>query len=160
MGALQKTGRICFLILFMAALVLGGCGKAAIKDGSEKNEDSKKGTIPGSGEAKVDFFAMDTYITFTAYKGAAAEETLKRAKERMAELESEWSVTDEDSEIYKINHSGGKPVTVSSETAQIVSYALNMAEKTGGALEPTIYPVLTAWGFTADENRNNFSESQ
>lgn len=28
-----------------------------------------------------------------------------------------------------------------------------MAEETDGALEPTIYPVLTAWGFTTDENR-------
>lgn len=28
-----------------------------------------------------------------------------------------------------------------------------MAEETDGALEPTIYPVLTAWGFTTEENR-------
>lgn len=26
-------------------------------------------------------------------------------------------------------------------------------EETGGALEPTLYPVLTAWGFTADAHR-------
>ena len=27
-------------------------------------------------------------------------------------------------------------------------FALDMAEKTGGALDPTIYPVVAAWGFT------------
>ena len=39
---------------------------------------------------------------------------------------------------------------VSGETAELVSFALNMAEKTDGALDPTIYPVLRAWGFTTD----------
>ena len=28
-----------------------------------------------------------------------------------------------------------------------------MAKETGGALDPTIYPVLTAWGFTTGKNR-------
>lgn len=153
MDTLHKIGRAGFLILFMTALLFGGYGKETVRDVSRKNEDSKKEAASGSGEAKVDFFAMDTYITFTAYDGTDAKEALKKAEDRMAELESEWSVTDEDSEIYKVNHSGGKPVTVSSETAQIISYALDMAEKTEGALEPTIYPVLTAWGFTTDENR-------
>lgn len=39
------------------------------------------------------------------------------------------------------------------KTAELLSYALDMAEETNGALEPTIYPVLTAWGFTTGENR-------
>ena len=33
-----------------------------------------------------------------------------------------------------------------------------MAEKTNGTLEPTIYPVLTAWGFTTDNKRVPQSE--
>ena len=28
-----------------------------------------------------------------------------------------------------------------------------MTEETNGALEPSIYPILTAWGFTTEENR-------
>ena len=105
------------------------------------------------GEAvQTDFFAMDTYMTFTAY-GNGAEEALTRAEEEIQRLESEWSVTDEDSEIYEVNHSGGTPVTLSDDTAEIIRFALEMAEKTDGALEPTIYPVLTAWGFTTEENR-------
>lgn len=97
------------------------------------------------------FFAMDTYMTFTAY-GANAEGALRQAEDRIAELEGLWSVTDTGSEIYKVNHSVGQPVAVSEETGELVSFALEMAEGTGGALEPTIYPVLTAWGFTTDEN--------
>lgn len=98
------------------------------------------------------FFAMDTYMTFTAY-GANAEGALRQAEDRIAELEGLWSVTDTGSDIYKVNHSGGQPVAVSEETGELVSFALAMAEETDGALEPTIYPVLTAWGFTTGENQ-------
>lgn len=101
---------------------------------------------------KESFFAMDTYITFTAY-GEDAKSALLQAKDKIAALEQFWSVTNENSEIYAINHAGGKPVIVSSDTAEILAFALDMADKTNGALEPTIYPVLTAWGFTTDENR-------
>ena len=100
-------------------------------------------------EAENSFFAMNTYMTFTAY-GEQAEDALVDARVRVEEVEALWSVTDEGSEIYRANHSGGEPVNVSEETAELVSFALEMAEKTDGALEPTIYPVLRAWGFTTD----------
>ena len=99
-----------------------------------------------------DLFAMDTYMTFTAY-GDGAQQALSDVDTRIRELEGEWSVTDENSEIYQVNHSGGAPVGLGEDTAEIVSFALEMAGETGGALDPTIYPVLTAWGFTKDENR-------
>lgn len=104
-----------------------------------------------------EFFAMDTYMTFTAY-GDGADRSLQQAEQEIQRLENEWSVTDEDSEIYKVNHSGGETVTLSDDTAQIVQFALDMAKETDGALEPTIYPVLTAWGFTTEENRIPGSE--
>lgn len=103
-------------------------------------------------EAKTEFFAMDTYITMTAY-GRNAETALSDAEDKLIELEHLWSVTNLDSDIYAVNHSGGHPVSVSEETAELLSFALQMAEETDGALEPTIYPVLTAWGFTTEENR-------
>lgn len=97
-------------------------------------------------------FAMNTYMTFTAY-GEDAQAALQEAEECIQQVERLWSVTDENSEIYQANHSGGQPVTVSEETAEIISFALEMAQRTGGALDPTIYPVLTAWGFTTDSKQ-------
>ena len=35
----------------------------------------------------------------------------------------------------------------------VISFALDMAEKTKSALDPTIYPVLSAWGFTTDSKQ-------
>lgn len=103
-------------------------------------------------EATTEIFAMDTYITMTAY-GRDAETALSEAEDKLIDLEQLWSVTDPDSDIYAVNHSDGRPVNISEETAELLSFALQMAEETDGALEPTIYPVLTAWGFTTEENR-------
>ncbi len=95
---------------------------------------------------------MDTYMTFTAY-GTDAEPAILAAEDKIRELEELWSVTDKNSDVYAVNHSSGQTVTVDWKTAELLSYALDMAEETNGALEPTIYPVLTAWGFTTGENR-------
>lgn len=78
---------------------------------------------------------------------------MSEAADKLTELEQLWSVTEPESEIYAVNHSNGQAVSVSSETGDLLSFAQQMAEETKGALEPTIYPVLTAWGFTTEENR-------
>ena len=103
-------------------------------------------------EAERSLFAMHTYMTLTAY-GEEADAALEEAAALIGQAESLWSVTDEESEIWQANHSAGGTVTVSEETARLLSFALSMAEKTGGALDPTIYPVLAAWGFTTDQKQ-------
>ena len=97
-------------------------------------------------------FAMNTYMTFTVY-GENAQAALEEAEAVVLNAESLWSVTDEGSEIYQANHSQGRTVPISPQTADLISFALEMAQKTDGALEPTIYPVLTAWGFTTDSKQ-------
>lgn len=96
------------------------------------------------------FFAMDTYMTITVY-GENAESALNQAEEKVAELEKLWSVTDEGSEIYAVNHSDGRSISVSPETAELLDFSLNISEMTDSALDCTIYPVLTEWGFTTSE---------
>lgn len=92
-------------------------------------------------------FAMDTYMKLTAY-GEGAENALEKAVNKIAELDGLWSVTNENSEIYAINRSGGKTVNVSPETAAALSLSLQISEETRGALDCTVYPVLAEWGFT------------
>lgn len=93
------------------------------------------------------FFAMDTYMTITAY-GENAESILNQAEKKVSELENLWSVTNENSVIYAINHSNGESVYVSPETAELIDFSINISEMTDGALDCTMYPVLTEWGFT------------
>lgn len=98
------------------------------------------------------FFAMNTYLSITLYD-SGGQDIIDAAKEQIRHLESLWSATDEDSEIYQANHSNGQSVTVSEETGDLLSFALKMAEETNGALDPTIYPVMSAWGFTTDQKQ-------
>ena len=70
-------------------------------------------------------------MTITAY-GENAETALNQAEERVAELEKTWSVTDENSEIYAINHSRRGNVYVSPETAELLDFSLDISEVTIG----------------------------
>ena len=97
------------------------------------------------------FFVMDTYASVSV-SGRNGETAVQTAREYLKRLEGLWSVTDPDSEIYRINHSG-ENTKVSEETARLLAFALQMAERTNGAFDPTLYPILRAWGFTTDQNR-------
>lgn len=101
-------------------------------------------------EYSHDFFAMDTFMRITAY-GGNAENGVKTAAQRINELERLFSVTNESSELYSVNHNNSSEV--SAETAELVSFALDIADKTNGALDPTVYPILCVWGFTTDNKR-------
>lgn len=149
----NKRLTILLTLTFFLMTAAGGCAFSGedTREPSSSEQESEE-VSQEEDQAEEDFFAMDTYMSFSAY-GEGADAALKKARDRVEQLETEWSVTDESSEIYKINHSAGEKVTLSEDTAEILNFALDMAKRTGGALEPTIYPVLRAWGFTTDENR-------
>lgn len=122
------------------AITLSGCGTApAPKDAAPM-------------KAETSFFAMDTYISMTAY-GEGGAKALQNAQNLITDAERRLSVTDTGSEIYRLNHRAGDTAEVSEETAALLRFALHMADETGGALDPAIYPVLTAWGFTTDHHQ-------
>lgn len=100
----------------------------------------------------INFIAMGTYITMSAY-GDQAGKALDLSEEKIKELEDLWSVSYEKSEIYRVNNSRGETTQISTETEELLEFALAMAEKTEGAFEPTIYPVVDAWGFTSHQYR-------
>lgn len=99
-----------------------------------------------------EFFAMNTYNTIKV-NADVPESVLESAENQLKDLESLWSVTDEQSEIYAINHGGGQSITVSDKTAELLRFSLEMAERTDGSLDITTYPLLTAWGFTTESKQ-------
>ena len=96
------------------------------------------------------FFAMDTLMSLSAC-GSQAETALDEAQEKITALDRLLSVTDPSSELARLN--AGEYVSVSDETADLLAFALEMAARTHGAVDPTVYPAVHAWGFTADEYR-------
>ncbi len=93
------------------------------------------------------FPAMDTFMHLTAY-GEGAQDALSRAQEEILRLESVLDVTDEGSEVYALNHRHTDTVSLSSDTADLLSLSMSLARETDGAFDPTIYPVVQRWGFT------------
>lgn len=144
---MKKTAAILAAAVFIST-ALSGC----FAERWTGNREGSKNDPAEESRSEQNFFAMNTYITMSAY-GENAESSLQEAENRIAELENAWSVTNENSDLFQVNHSNGNPITLSDDTADIIRFSLDMAEKTRGAFEPSIYPVLTAWGFTTEENR-------
>lgn len=102
---------------------------------------------PGQ-EVSATVFAMDTIITLETHDGRG-EEALAAAEALIVRLEDLWSITKEESEIYQANHNQGTLIPISPETEELISYTLELADETSGALNPALYPIVQAWGFTS-----------
>ena len=88
---------------------------------------------------------MDTFMTIQA-TGKNPEQAIAAAQERVMEIEGNISTTLNSSDVYRLNH--GEKITVSQDTRILTTYGLNLAQQTQGALNPALYPVTSAWGFT------------
>jgi len=123
-------------LLLLAGLLLSGCATAA---GSAAVSDAYNSSS---------LFAMDTYMELRVYGDA---ELLTRAASLIRGLESRLSVTDPGSEIYALNRD--KRAAVSADTLSLLTDALALCRRTGGALDLSVYPAVRAWGFTTDSHR-------
>lgn len=91
--------------------------------------------------AERDVFAMDTYMNLKAY-GEQSDIALYVAADEISRLEKLLSVTDENSDIWKINHANGNRVDVDEDVIRILHTAIEIGNQTEGALDITMYPVL------------------
>lgn len=98
-------------------------------------------------ESELELFAMDTYMSLKAY-GENGEAALSKASDKIKELEALFSVTNEKSEVFRLNDSEGKKINVSPDTAFLIECSLEMNRETNGAFDITLYPITKEWGFT------------
>ena len=128
------------IILFSAVfllLILASCEKSAEKYDSDT------------------FFAMDTFITFSA-KDADAE-LLKSAESKTKEYEKIFSRKDKDSELYKVNASLLQEA--SDELVLMIKNAFDVSEKTQNAFNPCLGAISDLWDFTGKKHLPSDSES-
>ena len=97
-------------------------------------------------KSSLSFQAMNTFVSVQTF-GENSKNVNQKIKARLSELESLFSTTDSNSEIYKLNHSSEK-IQVSSETYSLLSYSVKMAEIFNGHFNPALFPVIREWGFT------------
>ena len=158
------------LVCLLPAFVISGCGKTTtdetenttkqesaveetVQDEQETGDTETESEASGEDadketEASKDLFAMDTYMTLTAY-GEHAQEAVDKAAERVEALDALLSTGNENSEIYQLNQNG--EATLSEEGGYLVERALELYKKTEGAFDIAIYPVMQAWGFPTQD---------
>lgn len=95
-------------------------------------------------------FAMDTVMQLTAY-GAQGEAALDAAAQELARLDALLSAQSPESVISRLN--AGKTETVGDETAELIAAACTAAAETDGAYDPTLLPLMRAWGFAGGAYR-------
>lgn len=87
---------------------------------------------------------MDTYMSITCY-GREADEALELAEYEIKRLDELWSVSNKDSEIYRINN--GTDNLLSEDTIKILEKCRYIYGTTDGAFDVTIRPLVELWGF-------------
>ena len=69
----------------------------------------------------------------------------------LAQVERRMSTYQPDSELSRFNRAPvGEPIVVSAPLYVVTATALRLAEETGGALDPTVAPLVALWGFGAN----------
>lgn len=106
---------------------------------------SCNGAVSENTEKSVEFFAMDTFVQIKAY-GENADDALQMAQNEVRRLESLFSVNNENSEIFLLNHE--RSIVASGETLEIVLQSLIISSQTSGAFDISVYPLVLLYGFT------------
>lgn len=126
-----------------ACLLLAGCGEAQEASAGSAQADAAQAV-------SKELFAMDTYMTVTAY-GQNGAQAVDAAQEEIERLDALLSTGSADSEVSALNAAG--TAQLSDDSAALVSRALAISESTGGAFDITVYPLMQAWGFADDAYR-------
>lgn len=98
-----------------------------------------------STSSQKQLFAMDTVMTLTAY-GSSAQSGLDAAASVIGAMDAMLDPDLADSYTYLLNNANGEDVIVSPQVYEMLSTALSVSSRSGGALNLALYPVYLAWG--------------
>lgn len=130
---------------FLLCVALCGCSENTANKESKAEEVQ---SVSAQTEYSDTLFAMDTYMSLTAY-GDRAEEAVEESKKEIQRLDNLWSVSSEKGELYAINQNGKG--AVSADTVEILERAEKIHKSTNGTFDITVYPLMNLWGFTTGE---------
>ena len=106
---------------------------------------SREATAEGNG------FYFDTEVSIRV-TGENAEELLEGCFSICRQMETTFSRTREDSELYRVNHRSGSQVALSRDLAAVVETGIEFYQLTGGKLDITVGPLCEIWDFTGERN--------
>ena len=156
----RKKAVAMLLATVFTAGMLSGCGASGDIEKS-KNDSRKAVEQTTQAEADTDrksqneedesdsrdIFAMDTYMTLTAY-GKNAKKALDAAVDEINNIEQLVSTGIDSSEVSQINKNGKG--WVSETTGYLIKRSKEIYDSTNGVFDITIYPIMQAWGFPTE----------
>lgn len=74
----------------------------------------------------------------------------RQVQPRLAQLEGRWSRFRATSEISRLNAAAGRPVLVSADTVELLTWAVEGWRRTGGLFDPTVAAAMVAHGYDRD----------
>lgn len=122
-------------LMAAAALLLSGCSN-----------------LTGKRDLTYTDTLFDTVISVKILD-AADEDLIKGCEKLCKEYDEKFSRTNENSEIYKINHAKGAAVEVSQDTITLIKKGIYYSEMSRGAFDITIGSASTLWDFTSGEHK-------
>ncbi len=158
----MKKKMICAILI--GSCILTGCGQSSQSDNTSVEAEPEE-TVTEEAEAETeetetseedeeataasrDIFAMDTYMTVTAY-GENGEAAVSAAEQEIYNLDEMLSTGSETSEVSLLNRD--KQAEVSDVTLTLLEEAIALNAETEGAFNPAIYPIMKEWGFPTEE---------
>ena len=117
---------LCVTLCLSSAVLLSGCGESKME--------------------QMEIWSMHTTMTLTCY-GKNRENGLTAAANVINSLNSMVDPELDTSTVYAINHANGESVNISGQVAGMIEKAKLVYERSDGALDITIYPLLKLWGF-------------
>ncbi len=132
----RKAIQFFFIVIVFSLLVLFSCSKGEVKEPVSQSE-----------------LLLGTVSRITLYDKQDGD-IFKKGFERIQEIEERMDFHTTTSEIARINERGhSEPVKVSRDTFLVIERALEMARLSGGAFDPTVGPLVEAWGIGGDNPR-------
>ena len=163
MKKIVKNTTVVALSGVMAIGMLSGCGTSV---DTEKSKNDSRKAVEQTTQAEADtnsktqneedksesrdIFAMDTYMTLTAY-GKNAKKALDEAVDEINNIEQLVSTGIDSSEVSQINKNGKG--SVSETTGYLIKRSKEIYDSTNGVFDITIYPIMQAWGFPTENYR-------
>jgi thiamine biosynthesis lipoprotein len=96
-------------------------------------------------------YVMGTWCDLVIFDPDPAPDVVESAFQEIARLDDVLSSWNPESEVSRLNASAGRgPQPVSVDLAKVAEASAALCATTGGAFDPTVGPLLRAWGFYSE----------
>ena len=142
MHYMKKLITVLLTIVMTASIIIPQTGCASQKSNSVSSHTKES-------------YYFDTICKITIYDMSEkkADDIIAKAFKRCSQYESILSKTKKGSDIWKINHAGGKPVQVHAITAQLVRDGIRYGEETNGLFDITIVKAEDLYDWHAEKHK-------